>query len=450
MSESESMIFRCPARISKRVPTAELLTLAREARFVDEEVFEELKPFFFQAEISNNLLDSYFTRMSSKTLSNFADDAKAGVSLQDSHNARRLGVGRSVSGKYEKSGEVERVVAEFYTVRGLNFNDATYQTSDDFINAIRAGIASDVSVGFYGGMWICSVCKVDMWDWESGCRHWPGDEVEIKDENGNTLRKEIVFAWIADARLSEVSLVYNGATPGAVILKAERAIHEGILRPEKVRVLEHRYRIKLPDARQVYAPGNTTERSIDMSDEKPTGAQLIEAQAEARTAALADVRAALTEAGLKPEGDLLTFVRSLKPEAPATPDPDADLAKHLRASLDQAEAKEPERLKGFRDLATKEGAEKLVSLASDGQTYRSDLIGEAIAEGVRAHGAEFAQETYRQMLQKSDIATIKRMRDDWKAVADKNLAGGRQTEDSNDPPQSEPQKRQVPDAAFLA
>ena len=46
-------------------------------------------------------------------------------------------------------------------------------------------------------------------------------------------------------------------------------------------------------------------------------------------------------------------------------------------------------------------------LADDGRTYRSDLIDEAIAEGVRAHGADFAQERYRGTLETSTLDSIK-------------------------------------------
>jgi len=36
---------------------------------------------------------------------------------------------------------------------------------------------------FHGGEFICSLCNVDMWDWEAGCRHWPGDVVDRARES---------------------------------------------------------------------------------------------------------------------------------------------------------------------------------------------------------------------------------------------------------------------------
>jgi len=216
MPEAKTL-FEFPARLMKRAPDEILLDLAKSRNAFDPSVFDEHRPFFFSAAISNGELDCYYTRMATSSLQNYAADADAGVSLQDSHWEWRLGLGRSLTGKYEKAGESEQVIADFYTVCGIKFNDATYQTTDDFINAIRAGIAKDVSIGFHGGEFVCSVCGLDMWSWD--CWHIPGLEYDIKDKNGDVIRREEAFAWVAKARLAEVSVVYKGATPGAAILK---------------------------------------------------------------------------------------------------------------------------------------------------------------------------------------------------------------------------------------
>ena len=86
-------------------------------------------------------------------------------------------------------------------------------------------------------------------------------------------------------------------------------------------------------------------------------------------------------------------------------------------------------------------------LADDGRKYRTDLIDDAIAEGVRAHGADFAQETYRGTLETSSLDTIKLMRDDWKRLADSKLKSGRQTQDATDA-QPAACKNDVPDTAY--
>ena len=68
----------------------------------------------------------------------------------------------------------------------------------------------------------------------------------------------------------------------------------------------------------------------------------------------------------------------------------------------------------------------------EGRRYRQDLIDEAIAEGIRAHGPDFNEEAYRKTLEGERIDTIKIMRDDWKRMAGHLLKGGRQTQDVAD------------------
>jgi hypothetical protein len=68
-------------------------------------------------------------------------------------------------------------------------------------------------------------------------------------------------------------------------------------------------------------------------------------------------------------------------------------------------------------------------------------------EGIRAHGADFAQERYRGTLETSTLDTIKLMRDDWKRMADSKLKGGRQTQDAADS-QPAPCRNDFPDVAY--
>jgi hypothetical protein len=407
MSEIETMRFSAPAKVLKRAPTEQLLQMARNQHAIDDSVFEEHKPFFWAAEISNNVLDSYNTKMAESSLRNYAEDAQKGVGFQDSHNTYRLSLGRSLSGEFANG----VVVADFFTIRGLKFNDATYQTTDDFINAVRAGIAKDVSIGFYGGQHLCSLCNVDMWDWESGCRHYPGDEVIVKDpQTGETLRVEKIFAWITNARLSEVSAVYSGSTPGAMILKAERAIEEGQLTPDRIRLLENRYRIKLPDARAIAVVGISPQEAESMNP--PTTK---EPTAEERT----NQDSSLLETQTRQLAEVIS-------EAPK----DKPIVEQVRFLNDEVKRLRP--------------------LADDGTAYRASLIEEAHAEGVRAHGTEYAKETYQAVFVASPIETIRKMRDDFARIAKEKFPGGRKTKDEGEELPEVRQTPQVNPAAFRA
>ena len=109
MPEAKTL-FEFPARLMKRAPDETLLDLAKSRNAFDPSVFDEHRPFFFSAAISNGELDCYYTRMATSSLQNYAADADAGVSLQDSHWERRLGLGHSAGTiLYEMTRDLELV-----------------------------------------------------------------------------------------------------------------------------------------------------------------------------------------------------------------------------------------------------------------------------------------------------------------------------------------------------
>jgi len=118
--------------------------------------------------------------------------------------------------------------------------------------------------------------------------------------------------------------VYDGATPGAAILQAQKAAEAGRITAIQARLIEQRYRINLPGKRSV-TPGYT--QGVTM-DEK-------------------EVQAVLERAGVPSDKVGIDRLRWLADE-------------HAR----------------------------LTPLAADGTTYRADLVAAGVAEAVRAFGAE--------------------------------------------------------------
>ena len=90
---------------------------------------------------------------------------------------------------------------------------------DEHIRRIERGFYKDVSVGMYNVEEICDLCDNPIFDWtaEERCTHWPGKEYDIDGE-----RKMCTYQ-ITRARLAEVSIVYDGATPGASIITPRNA-----------------------------------------------------------------------------------------------------------------------------------------------------------------------------------------------------------------------------------
>lgn len=337
--------------------------------------------FFWDAEISNDLLDSHYTHMSEKTLTNYAEDANRGVAFLRGHDWKSLPVGYSLSAVYEGEGSRKRVMAGFYTVRGL-------QETDDLIARMTTGLLRDVSVGFHGGRMICDICGADFWD----CRHFPGLKYEEKE--GDTVRTTLSTFEIDDAHLSEVSGVFDGSTPEAMIRKAERMARLGELTSQEAHVLESRYRIALPLS--------ATFRGVDVP--KPNGEKSMNEEQ------LMQVRTLLA---LGTDGDVMAGIEAMS-------------------------------------KALADAQKRVVTLevqAAEGAQYRNDLVQQALEEGVRAQGGEFDRSLYETLLKDAPLSVVKRMRDDWKKTADLLIPTGRKSKDEGDAPCT-PTTSVVPDSAF--
>jgi hypothetical protein len=86
-------------------------------------------------------------------------------------------------------------------------------------------------------------------DWD--CFHWPGQTYEVKKE-GAAEPMDVLCIADVDADLSEHSLVYDGATPNAMVLKAEREMEAGRANLRLLAFVEDRCRVKLYDRWQGY------------------------------------------------------------------------------------------------------------------------------------------------------------------------------------------------------
>ncbi|MBV9210635.1 MAG: hypothetical protein JOZ52_08405, partial [Acidobacteria bacterium] len=91
----------------------------------------------------------------------------------------------------------------------------------------------------------------------------------------------------------------------------------------------------------------------------------------------------------------------------------------------------------------------VMDAASDGLTYRADLIQAALDEGVRAYGDKFDRAGYELDLRVASIQSIKRMKDDWTRAADAIFKGGRKTQDEGNPPPDTSATNFTPAGAFM-
>lgn len=431
----------------RAVDMAALNTLARN-NAQDASAFNG-DPFLWAALITNNRVDSYYTRMNKSSLTNYTADATEGRSFQNSHNTDELPLGRSLWSEMGiqpsalvlgdefggGSDDLIEVAAAFYTAPNLRL---TGVNTDDFIRGVKLGLINDVSIGFYHAHYTCSICGLDLFDWD--CPHIPGFSYNVTDNAGKVTGTRVAFAWIDDARLAEVSAVFKGSTPGAAVLKAQVEAEGGRIAPVERKSVESRYRIVLPEKRLVIAvpPVQVATEGTDMAVDEDNRANP------------ASPPPATNPPNPAPPPSPGTSQELRAPDSRDGIGP-AELAivTTLRQVLETSETAEPDALKGFRALATVEGVRQLVALAGDGRRYRADLITEAKAQGVRAYGAEgFSEPHYGPILERADIETIKRFTADWKATGDKRFAGGPQARPEgvdNAPPAS----AGMPDSAYM-
>lgn len=423
------LVFAHPARIldlhSRLAADADweiapdtLMKLARKAA-PDPSIFEAegRAPYFSAAEISSGRLDSYFTRMAKSSLKNYAKDADRGVAVLPGHDHSALPYGYSLRGQYfEPSAddpESGRVVAHAYMIPGLTLSG--YNTTD-VIDSIKAGIVRDVSIGFHGGEYICSICGKDMLrDWS--CWHWPGMEystVEGYDpQTGKPERSEdkvLCTATVENAGLSEFSHVYDGATPNAMILRAQFAITERLIKPEVVAALERRYRCRLPQVTRSFGGVDVQPQAA----ERKAGAMPPEASNTTTTQPTPQVepaRQAPTPTPL-PTSDPVFAVRSILDAAQVLPD-EQDLAARVRHLV-------------------AENA-RLSPLAADGTTLRTKLIAATLEQGVRAFGAEFKKDDAERDLKLLSIADIEARQRVYSQIADKVIPAGRSSTEPDQP-----------------
>jgi hypothetical protein len=419
------------------------------------------------------------------TLRNFAADAEAGVSFQNSHNTYQLGFGRSITGRFTgaQGNGISKVEADFYTLPGLTLNGVS---TNDLIIGMRAGIVKDVSVGFYGGEFRCQICKRDMLrDWE--CNHVPGLTYNRKEPDGSITEGIQAIAAVVDAHLAEVSAVFDGSTPGAAILKAQSEAQAGRMTDSQIDLLERRYRINLPTKRitssGIDIPSDIAEPESEQDDAtedppmagtkpnetepvvstepvvaatevtepivvEPVVDEAAQQELDAVAVALDEVEAPAAETVSERARQLGLHARQLTTQHTDLTTRNEELTRQLADAQNRATTLDTDLVNARAQIAQLEPA------AIDGRQYRIDLIAETLAEGVRANGAGFSQDIYRPLLENAPLETIKRMRADWTKVADDLFKPGRKTEDGNP---AEPKKTAVtpttpavPDQAFMA
>lgn len=184
---------------------------------------------------SSRFIPDRFAFLSSKTLRNIVDDAKAGIAFMTRHahggmfgGADENPYGRTFAAALQQQQDgVSRVLMQVYMLCGHTPNGAASASTDDLNKGIVGGTLFDASLGLTlaGGahLLLCDVCTegVDLVEIASEtCPHWPGSTEnmsadQIAKQTGRGVPGGKCSITFEDWHGGELSVVYNGAIPGA-------------------------------------------------------------------------------------------------------------------------------------------------------------------------------------------------------------------------------------------
>lgn len=325
--------------------------------------------FVYQGIISSDAMDSYYTKMDAETsLRNYANDLKAGTPLMTYHETSQSPIGRSFDSSIDVKEDGKTVVRGlFYIVRHTKING---ESTDDLIRQIETGTLTEMSVGF-GGINLWYKSSYDGKDiFES--RYYPGD----KDENGN-----LVYYYIMDATLREVSLVYKGACPDAVVERIRNDLPNMEDAERQIQKYETRFNVRID------MPKQRSKEGKRMNIEEITRA---------------------VEKGDLQRGELL---KALKVDA---------LTDGQRSIL-----------KELGEDASIETVRSLKEKAEIGKRAFEEKLDELVKARV-AIGQEFDQEKYKEQMRSMDVDFIEDQTRLFEDIKKAEFKPGRQTQKQND------------------
>lgn len=206
---------------------------------------EDVLIHFLEA-ANSNFVGDRFLFIGDSTLQNIATGGADGVSFMNSHRTgglsepAELPFGQSFCGSYEQgidqSGNPQqRATVGVFMLRDLHPTGANGPSTDELDRMMRGGMVKDVSVGLLGGEQVCDICGHGLFERGQDaegysvylCPHVPGthramtqEQIDAQVQRDARNASGYATYTLHDARLLEVSAVYDGAVPGAGVKKA--------------------------------------------------------------------------------------------------------------------------------------------------------------------------------------------------------------------------------------
>jgi hypothetical protein len=231
---------------------------------------------------------------------------------------------------------------------------------------------------------------MDGEDDEEFCAHVPGVKYG----------EDTAFAWVHNAGLVEGSLVYAGATPGAVLLKARWAAAHGRLPAGEVSVLEDRWGVRICGVKGYPILGLAISEPVA---NKGQGEDDVTVEEIKRM--VAEVAPELNERVAEAEEPVRAVLEAWM---------DARL---MRVEQDARTLEEVQQMQ--------QRMAELEVLAGEGRAYRQELVEQAVQARVRAQGDAFDAEEYRKVLEGQALTYVRGEIAAWESTAKTVFEPGR-------------------------
>lgn len=395
-------------------PTEQQLQIIN-SRFSQTQLTED-NCYVFSNLLIDNLPTTYYSIIQEPLLNKFAQDLEKGVALLLVHNNRKLPVGRSFNAYLKREyvaqagTDVISLYGDFYIPLGINLEGGF--TTDDVAKGIDTGINFATSIGFKAEKWTCSICGNDIRDYFA-CPHIPGKKYAVEKDGKDAVETCYVLVGEDGAgKLLEDSLVYAGACDRASVIRNFSADVTDFESSSKLQVIDTFKDIPVNALIYQYY---TKDGSVLMTDTKARtgGSEYLRKRSEEQVE-LGKIKEVLNKFDITFSSEE-ELENALGEKLSVKSVDVTELEKENQELKDQLSAKDEELAKVNSALSEKDEQiqkleaenNELTEKAELAETYKADLINQALEAGIRAQGNAFPKEMFNKFLSTLSIDEIK-------------------------------------------
>lgn len=395
-------------------PTEQQLQLIN-SRFSQTQLTED-NCYVFSSLLIDNLPTDYYSIIQEPLLNQFAQDLEKGVALLLVHNNRKLPVGRSFSAYFKREyvaqagTDVISLYGDFYIPLGISLEGGF--TTDDVAKGIDTGINFATSIGFKAEKWTCSICGNDIRDYFA-CPHIPGKKYAVEKDGKDAVETCYVLVGEDGAgKLLEDSLVYAGACDRASVIRNFSADVTDFESSSKLQVIDTFKDIPVDASIYQYY---TKDGSVLVTDTKARtgGSEYLRRRSEEQVE-LDKIKEVLNKFDITFSSEE-ELENALGEKLSVKSVDVTELEKENQELKDQLSTKDEELSKVNSALSEKD--EQIQKLEAENneltekvglaETYKADLINQALEAGIRAQGNAFPKEMFNKFLSTLSIDEIK-------------------------------------------